>query len=168
VEVPEFKGKLDPEEFLNWLRTIERVFEYKDVPDDKKVKLVALRLRKYASIWRTNLCAKRLRERKSKIRTWDKMRSKLKAHFLPPTYVQDCYSQLRNPTQGNMSVEEYTRGFKKLIIRCDIREPEEHTIVRYLGELDPRYSNVVELQSYTSLDDVCVLAHNVEQKKKAK
>jgi len=50
LEVPEFEGKLDPEEFLDWLHNTERVFEYKDVHDDKKVKLVALRLRKYASM----------------------------------------------------------------------------------------------------------------------
>jgi len=48
VEVPEFEGKLDPKEFLDWLHTVERIFEYKDIPNDKKVKLVALRLRKYA------------------------------------------------------------------------------------------------------------------------
>ena len=63
---PEFEGKLDPEDFLDWLHTVERVFEYKDIPEDKKVKLIALRLRKYASLWWTNLCAKRVRERKSK------------------------------------------------------------------------------------------------------
>ena len=56
VKVPEFEGKLDPEEFLDWLHTVKRVFEYKDIPDDKKVKLVALRLRKYASMWWANLC----------------------------------------------------------------------------------------------------------------
>ena len=67
-----------------------------------------------------------------------------------------------------MSVEEYTREFEKLLIKCDIQEPEEQTIVRYLAGLDPRYSNVVELQAYTSFDDVCVLAHKVEQQKKAK
>jgi len=101
VEVPEFEGKLDHEEFLDWLHTVERVFEYKDILEDKKVKLVALRLRKYASLWWTNLCAKRVRERKSKIRTLEKMKSKLKARFLPPTYVQDCYSQLHHLNQGN-------------------------------------------------------------------
>ena len=74
VEIPEYEGKLDPEEFLDWIHTVERVFEYKDVPEEKKVKLVALRLRKYASLWWTNLCAKRVRERKTKIRTWEKMR----------------------------------------------------------------------------------------------
>ena len=96
VEIPEYEGKLDPEEFLDRLHTVERVFEYKDIPEEKKVKLVALRLRKYASLWWTNLCAKRARERKTKIRTWEKMKTKLKARFLPPTYVQDCYSQLHN------------------------------------------------------------------------
>ena len=35
VEVPEFEGKLDPEDFIDWLHTVERVVEYKDIPDDK-------------------------------------------------------------------------------------------------------------------------------------
>ena len=168
IEVPEFEGKLDPEDFLDWLHTVERIFEYKDIPDNKKVKLIALRLRKYASLWWTNLCAKRVRERKSKIRTWEKMKSKLKARFLPSTYVQDCYSQLHHLNQGNMSVEEYTREFEKLVIKCDLHEPEEQTIVRYLGGLDPRYSNIVELQASSTFDEVCVLAHKVEQQRKSK
>jgi len=108
VEIPVYEGKLDPEEFLDWLHTVERVFECKDVSEEKKVKLVALRLRKYASLWWTNLCVKRVRERKAKIRTWEKMKTKLKTGFLPPTYIQDCYSQLHNLNQGNLSVEEYT------------------------------------------------------------
>jgi len=70
IQIPKYEGKLDPVEFLHWLHTVERVFEYKDVPEDRKVKLVALGLRKYASLWWTNLCAKRVRERKAKIRTW--------------------------------------------------------------------------------------------------
>jgi len=96
------------------------------------------------------------------------MKSKLKARFLPPTYAQDCYSQLHNLNQGNLSVEEYTREFEKLVIKCGLHEPEEQTIVRYLGGLDPRYANVVDLQAYTSFDEVCVLAHKVEQQKKIK
>jgi len=72
IEIPEYEGKLDPEDFLDWLHTVERVFEYKDISEDKKVKLIALRFCKYASLWWTNLCAKRVREGKSKIRTWEK------------------------------------------------------------------------------------------------
>ena len=44
-----------------------------------------------------------------------------------------------------MRVDEYTREFEKLLIKCDIKEPEEQMIVPYLGELEPKYSNVIEL-----------------------
>jgi len=67
-----------------------------------------------------------------------------------------------------LSVEEYTREFEKLVIKCDLHKPEEQTIIRYLGGLDPRYANVVDLQAHTSFDEVCVLAHKVEQQKKNK
>ena len=66
---------------------MERVFEYKGMPDHKEVKLVAVRLRKYASIWWTNPCANRVRSRKSKIRMWEKMKVMLKSRFLPSTYI---------------------------------------------------------------------------------
>jgi len=55
------------------MNTVERVFEYKDVSDDKKVKLVALKLCKYASIWWSNVVSKRARKGKDKIRSWRKM-----------------------------------------------------------------------------------------------
>ena len=60
-------------------------FEYKEIPEDKKVKLVALKLRKYTSLWWTNLLTKRVRQGKGRIGTWEKMKTKLKALFLPPT-----------------------------------------------------------------------------------
>jgi len=91
VEIPKIEGKLDPDEFTEWLQTVEHIFEFKEIPEDKKVKIVALRLRKYASLWWTNLNTKRTSERKSKIVTWDKMKAKMKARFLPSTYVQDQY-----------------------------------------------------------------------------
>jgi len=91
------------------------------------------------------------------------MKAKLKAQVLPLSYVQDNYPQFHNLTQGNTSVDEYTREFEKLLIKHDINELEEQTIVRYLGGLEPKYANVVELQQYTMFDKVCVLAHKVEQ-----
>ena len=67
-----------------------------------------------------------------------------------------------------MNVEEYTREFEKLLIKCDLQEAEEQSIVRYLGGLDPKYAHVVELQSYTTFDDVCILAHKVETQMKSR
>jgi len=88
VEIPEFEGKLNPDGLLDWLYTVEQIFEYMEVPKDKKVKLIALRLRKYASFWWTNLCVKRVRDQKEKIRSWEKMKVKLKARLLPCFYVK--------------------------------------------------------------------------------
>jgi len=87
VDIPEFEGQLDPDYFLDWLQTVERVFEYDDILEDKKVKLVALKLRKYASIWWANLVAKRARKGKGKIKTWTKTRDKFKPKFLPSYYL---------------------------------------------------------------------------------
>ena len=50
VEIPEFEGKLDQDECLDWLRIMERIFDYKEVSKDKKVKLIAFKLRKYSSL----------------------------------------------------------------------------------------------------------------------
>ena len=94
------------------MNIVERVFGFKDILEDKKVKHVALRLTKYASLWWTNIYAKRAKKIKSKIKTWAKMKSKLKNRLLPPSYLQDNCSQLHSLTQGDMSVKEYTRGLK--------------------------------------------------------
>lgn len=51
IDVPEFDGKAQPDDFIDWLSTVERVFDLKDIPDKYKVKLVAIKLRKYASLW---------------------------------------------------------------------------------------------------------------------
>jgi len=50
VVIPEFVGKHDADEFIKWLNTVERIFEYKVVPNDKRVKPVGLKLGKYASL----------------------------------------------------------------------------------------------------------------------
>jgi len=84
AEISKFKGQRNPNDLLDWLNTVERVFEYKDVPNDKKVKLVALKLQRYAFIWWNNVLSKRTRKRKGKIRSWRKMREKLKGNFFHP------------------------------------------------------------------------------------
>jgi len=91
VEIPEFEGQLkllNPDEFIDWMNTVERVFEYKDIPDGKKVKLVALKVRRYASIWWNNVLRERTQKGKGKICTWRKMKEKVKSKFLPPHYLR--------------------------------------------------------------------------------
>ena len=51
MEFPAFNGQLHIEEFLDWLNEVERFFDYMEIPDDKKVKLVAYKLKGGASAW---------------------------------------------------------------------------------------------------------------------
>jgi len=161
-------GWLSINHFIDWLQTMERVFEYKDIPDDKKVKLVALKLRRYASIWWQNIVSSRVRKGKGKIRTWLKMREKLKSKFLPSHYIQDNYLKLHRLRQGTKSVEEYTREFEQLLLKCDLREDDSQTMVRFLGGLNENIAHVVELHPYATLDELSSLAHKVEQQRKTR
>ncbi|GKV08470.1 hypothetical protein SLEP1_g20092 [Rubroshorea leprosula] len=77
IDIPDFEDRLQPDEFIDWLQIVERVFELKDIPDDKRVKLVAIKLKKHASIWWENLKRSQEREGHSKIRTWEQMRWEL-------------------------------------------------------------------------------------------
>jgi len=54
------------------------------------------------------------------------------------------------------------------MIKCDIPEPKEQTTVRYMGGLEPKYANVVELQQFTAFDEVCIPAYKIEQQRKTR
>ncbi|VFQ96437.1 unnamed protein product [Cuscuta campestris] len=112
----DIEGKNDPDDFLVWLETVERVFDFKDVPEEKKVKIVALNFWKYASTWWSNLSTKRRRENKAPVKLWLKMRSFLKKKFLPEQYVRDNFARLQHLRQGPRSVEDYTREFEELLM----------------------------------------------------
>ncbi|GJT84226.1 hypothetical protein Tco_1058568 [Tanacetum coccineum] len=45
TKIPEFKGRLQPDDFLDWLQTVERIFDLCDIPDHLKVKLVSIKLK---------------------------------------------------------------------------------------------------------------------------
>jgi len=96
------------------------------------------------------------------------MMEKLRAKFLPPHYLQDNYVNFDNLRQECKSVEEYTREFERHVMICDLRENEHQTIIRYSGGLYEFLRNVVELQHYTTLDEVCALAHMVKLQRKTK
>ncbi|OMO69839.1 reverse transcriptase [Corchorus capsularis] len=168
VEIPEFDGRGQPDDFLEWLHTVERIFQYQDVPENKQVKLVAIKFRKHASLWWENLRMQRERKGKEKVRTWDKMVRELKKKFLPEDYKQDVFLKLQNLKQGSMSVLDYTAEFDALMIKANINEPEEQTIARYLAGLKILIANIVVLQPYRTLNDVIKLTLRVEKQVKNK
>ncbi len=76
MKLLKYSGGLQAKGFIDWLKMIERIFEYKDVPEDKKVKLVALKLKGRASAWWEQMKKTRQRKGKPKITNLEHMKKK--------------------------------------------------------------------------------------------
>ena len=83
VDIPNFNGDLDIKGFLDWLTEVDRFFEYTESSNDRKVKFVAYRLKGRASVWSDRLREMRMREGRSPIQTWHRMKQLLRGRFLP-------------------------------------------------------------------------------------
>jgi len=165
---PEFEGNLNPKNFLEWMQSIERFFEIKEYSDEKAFKVAILKLKKYASLWYENIKRQRIRDGKSRIKTWSKLKRLMTKRFLPDNYKRDLYLKVSNLSQRRSNIEEYIREFEQLQIRSGLEEEPEQTMARFLKDLDPGIAEKVDLQPYWSLEDLCQLAIKVEKYSKGK
>nr|GEU48977.1 hypothetical protein [Tanacetum cinerariifolium] len=131
VNIPDFDGDtLNPEGFIDWLAAVEEVFEFKEVPENKSVSLIATKLCGRASAWWQQMKLTRERVGKSKITSWQKMKKCMRANFIPHNYQRLMYQRLmyqrlQNLKQGSEAVEDYTTDFYQIITRNDIQERED-------------------------------------------
>jgi DNA primase len=51
LDIPEFNGGLQPKEFFDWIAAVEEVLDFKRVPEDRRVSLVATKFRGRAAAW---------------------------------------------------------------------------------------------------------------------
>ncbi|KAE8672853.1 putative CCCH-type zinc finger family protein [Hibiscus syriacus] len=163
VDLPEFSGTLQAEGFVDWINEVERIFEYKEVPDRVKVKLIAIKLKGRASAWWEQLRRSRERQGKAKITDWEKMKKKMKGHFLPFGYTQTLFQRLHALRQGARSVDDYTEEFYQLVARNDLSETEEQMVARYLGGLRQPFQDVLSLHSLWSVSEAYQRALAVEK-----
>ncbi|PWA82093.1 reverse transcriptase domain-containing protein [Artemisia annua] len=154
VNIPDFDGDtLNPEGFIDWLAAVEEVFEFKDIPENKRVPLITTKLRGRASAWWQQLKLTRERVGKPKVTTWQKMKKCMRANFIPHNYQRLMYQRLQNLKQGAKSVEDYTTEFYQLIARNDIQETEEQLVSRYIGVLRFQIMDSVKMFDPVTLSD---------------
>lgn len=94
VDTPEFDGRLDPNKLYDWLLAIERALDYKEVPPDRIIKLVTIKLTKNASLWWDNMKIMWTREGREKIVSWLKMRKALQRKYISDHYNQYLFLEL--------------------------------------------------------------------------
>ncbi|GJU49514.1 putative reverse transcriptase domain-containing protein, partial [Tanacetum coccineum] len=154
VNIPEFDGNtLNPEGFIDWLVAVKEVFEFKDVPENKRVSLIATKLRGRASAWWQQLKLTRERVGKPRVTSWRKMKKLLRENFIPHNYRWLMYHRLQNLKQGTKSVEDYTTEFYQLFARNDIQETNDQLVSRYIGGLRVQIMDSVNMFDPVTLSD---------------
>ena len=77
VNIPHFTGEEQLEEVLDWLNEVERVIKFLNLPENKRVKPVAIKLKGYASSWWQQVQMTRVQSEKEKIQSWTKMQQQI-------------------------------------------------------------------------------------------
>jgi hypothetical protein len=94
IDIPMYEGNLDVEELLDWIRCMDKYFDYEDVDEEKKVRDVVTKLKGHASLWWDELQADRRSKGKPKINNWDIMVAKMKVNFIPKDYQINLFRKL--------------------------------------------------------------------------
>ena len=80
---------------IDWIREVDRCFDYEDVEEEKKVKLVVTRLKGHATLWWDNVQAERKKKNKVVIKSWDRIVAKMRGKFLPKEYQLGLYNRCK-------------------------------------------------------------------------
>lgn len=168
LEPPDFEGTIDPQDFIDWSQTMERIFEAKSYSEQKSCKLAIIKLKKYAPLWYESVEHKRAREGKRKVTTWTKLKSLMQKRFVLASYKQELYLSLTSLKQDDLSVLDYIQRFEQLMIQVDLDDKEEHKIARFVHGLNPSIAERLEMHQVWLFEDACKLALKIERQLKTK
>jgi hypothetical protein len=164
IEVPMYEGNLDVEELLDWIRSMDKHFDYEDVDEEKKVKQAVTQLKGHATLWWDELQAERRSKGKQRIKSWDRMVAKLKTKFIPKDYQINLFRKLQNLRQKGMTVKEYTEEFYRLNIRTGQWERDEEKVARYINGLRYEIQDELSMMSVRTVEDAYQFALKAEEK----
>jgi hypothetical protein len=164
MDIPAYEGSLDAEELLDWIRALETYFNYEDIEDDKKVRHAITRLKGHAALWWDELQADRHCQGKQKIKSWDRMITKMKAKFIPRDYQISLFRRMQNLRQKLMTAKEYIEEFYRLNIRVGHRKSNDEKVARYMNGLRYEIQNELNLATIRTVEDAYQLALKAEEK----
>ncbi|CAN0906889.1 hypothetical protein LINGRAHAP2_LOCUS24501 [Linum grandiflorum] len=150
ANIPLFYGTMRVDEFLEWQIDVDRFFDIMGVPENKQVKMVAIRFKSIAALWWDKLVFQRQCQRKAPIRTWRRMKQLMLERFLPNDYEKIMYKMYVNCVQGRMSVTEYTSEF-----------------LRYINGLKGSIQEKMRLQTLWTVTEASTLALKLELMEKS-
>ena len=164
MDIPVYEGNLDVEELLDWIRALDKYFDYEDVEEDKKVKHVVTKLKGHVALWWDELQADKCCKAKKKIKNWDRMVAKMKAKFIPRDYQITLFQRMQNLRQKLMKVKEYIEEFYKINIREGHQESDDEKVVRYMNGLRYNIQDQMSMITLQTIEDSYQMALKAEEK----
>ena len=82
-ELPTYDGSPIVKHLIDWISELDKYFEYVEVEEDKRARLVMTRLKGHASLWWDSVQEERRRKNKSLIKSWDRMVAKMRDNCFP-------------------------------------------------------------------------------------
>ncbi|XP_017410571.1 uncharacterized protein LOC108322821 [Vigna angularis] len=108
-----FTGKCKPDEADHWFGDIERIFEAKGCPDEKKLAYTQYLLTGEAGHWWNNM--KMILERSGTPITWELFKTKFYTEYFLDSVRFAKEVEFLELVQGNRSVSEYANRFQHLL-----------------------------------------------------
>jgi hypothetical protein len=153
IDIPMYEGNLDIEKFLDWIREMDKYFDYEYVDEEKRVKHVVTRLKGHASLWWDEIQDEKTSKGKKKMKSWDRMVTKLKDKFIPKEYHINMFKRLQNLRNKGIIVKKYTEEFYNMNIKVGQRERDEEKVARYINDLRYEIQDEINMMTIRKVED---------------
>ena len=142
---------------------MEQYYEFRETPLDQQYKITKVKLIKSAVVWLEGTQKQRLREERSRINSWGKLKKHMRRRYVSTSYKQQQYVQLNSLKQGNRSVQEYMNEWERLYVLCDLHDPEEMRVGRFIAGLREDIKNQMMITPDLTVHSASLHAIEVEK-----
>lgn len=109
MDLPYFNGNLHIEEFIEWMAKVEQFFDYINISEDRKLKLVAHRFKGVDSAWWVQPVMNNTKFNKRPVRTWDMLKTMSDMPSVMFTQYHQC-------TQGTRTMSDMQEIFTTYLL----------------------------------------------------
>ena len=153
---------------MEWEAGLERYFDFKETSEEQQYKLAKIKLTKLTAIWLEGIQKQRRRENREKINTWGKLKKHLRRKYVPSSYRRHLFVQWSTLKKESRTVADYIQEWEKLSVLCDVNEPEEMKVGKFIGGLREDLRKKLEVMQHLTLDTACDSALTYEKYSKRK
>ncbi|XP_042012001.1 uncharacterized protein LOC121760386 [Salvia splendens] len=106
---PQFDGLEEPPKVEAWIRALERIFDFMECTDKKRLACVTFQLTGHADFW-WDTKRRTMNPARREALTWNEFKEEVYNKYIPMRYSQAKIVEFHTLKQGSMTVTEYDRA----------------------------------------------------------